>query len=88
MQTRRHSLLESLVNVFSGMLIAFTISQLAHLFESDIQKYLWKGFEWKISVGSNAIMTTIFTLVSIIRGYMWRRHFNSKLIFSEKKHEE
>lgn len=76
MQTRRQSIIESSLNVFSGMIIAFVVSQLAHIFEHDIQKYIWSGFEWHISAASNAIMTSILTLLSVIRGYAWRRHFN------------
>lgn len=60
------------------MVIAFAISQLAHWFEPQIQKYVWKGFEWHISVGSNAVMTTVLTVISVIRGYAWRRHFNNR----------
>lgn len=78
MQTRRHSLTESTLNVFSGILIAFALSQLAHEYQHEIQKHIWKGFTWEISAGSNVAMTTVFTLVSIVRGYFWRRHFNSK----------
>ncbi len=76
MQTKKHSIIESLLNVFSGMVIAFTISQLAHWYESQIQQYIWSGFEWHISAGSNIVMTILFTLISIMRGYAWRRHFN------------
>lgn len=68
------------MNVASGMIIAFTLSQLAHIFEPEIQQYIWSGFEWKISAGSNVIMTVIFTVVSVCRGYAWRRHFNKKVI--------
>jgi len=68
------------MNVASGMVIAFVISQIAHWFEPQIQKYIWRGFEWKISTGSNVIMTILLTVVSILRGYAWRRHFNAKLI--------
>lgn len=76
MQTKRQSIIESSLNVFSGMVVAFAFSQAAHIFEPQIQKYIWKGFEWHISAGSNVIMTTILTAISVIRGYAWRRHFN------------
>lgn len=76
MQTRRQSIIESCLNVFSGMVIAFVISQLAHVYEPQIQKYIWSGFVWNLSAGSNAIMTVILTGLSVIRGYAWRRHFN------------
>jgi ABC-type spermidine/putrescine transport system permease subunit I len=76
MQSKRHSIIEACSNVFSGMVIAFVISQLAHMYSPEIRQYIWKGFEWKVSVGSNAVMTVILTVISIVRGYLWRRHFN------------
>lgn len=79
MQSRKHSMLESCANVASGMLIAFAISQLAHMFEPQIQRYVWHGFSWGISTGSNAIMTTVLTVVSVLRSYAWRRHFNGRV---------
>ena len=82
MQSKRHSIIESCSNVFSGMVIAFTISQLAHWFEPQIQKYIWSGFEWHISISSNILMTLILTVVSILRGYAWRRYFNRKARYS------
>lgn len=75
-QSKRHSLLEACLNVFSGMVIAFIISQLAHCYEAEIQRYIWSGFVWNLSVGSNIIVTVVLTIVSIIRGYIWRRIFN------------
>lgn len=79
MQSRKHSILEACVNVISGMAIAFMISQLAHEFQGVIKSYIWSGFEWNITAGSNIVMTTVFTVVSIIRSYAWRRHFNKVL---------
>lgn len=77
MQSKRNSIIEAFSNVFSGMIIAFVISQLANVFEADIQRHIWKGFEWKVSAGSNAVMTILMTMLSIVRGYLWRRHFNN-----------
>ncbi len=77
-QSRKHSLIESCANVASGVVIAFGISQIAHWLEPQIRTYIWSGFEWKISVGSNIIMTIVLTIVSILRGYAWRRHFNRR----------
>jgi hypothetical protein len=77
MQSKKHSFLESCLNVLSGMLIGFGISQAAHEFEPQIQQYIWAGFEWKLSIGSNLVMTTVLTVVSIVRGYAWRRYFNA-----------
>lgn len=78
MQSKRHSIIEAASNVFSGMVIAFVISQLAHVFAPEIRQYVWEGFEWKVSAGSNVIMTVILTVISIVRGYLWRRHFNKR----------
>jgi hypothetical protein len=79
MQSKLHSMSEALVNVLSGMLIAFTIGQLAFHYEAEIQKHIWTGFQWHISAGSNLVMTTVLTIVSVVRGYLWRRHFNAKI---------
>ena len=79
-QTKRQSVIEASINVFTGMVIGFTISQLAHWFEPQIQKYIWEGFEWHISAASNVIMTAILTVLSVIRGYVWRRYFNNRHI--------
>lgn len=76
-QSRKHSIIESISNVASGMIIAFGISQLAHYYQEQIQLYIWSGFIWNLSAGSNAIMTTILTVISVIRGYFWRRAFNN-----------
>lgn len=88
MQTKRHSIIESCANVFSGMAIAFIISQLAHEFEQQIQQYIWKEFVWNVSVKSNLLMTTLLTMVSIVRGYAWRRHFNARSILTRGATDE
>lgn len=80
MQSKKHSFIEACLNVLSGMLIAFVISQLAHTFEAEIQRWIWTGFTWGISAGSNAIVTIVLTIVSVIRGYAWRRHFNRRSV--------
>lgn len=78
-QTRKQSMIESLLNTLSGMVLGFTISQLAHVLAPFIQQHIWSGFVWNLSAGSNIIMTIILTLVSICRSYAWRRYFNNKL---------
>ena len=82
MQTRTSSLIEASANVVSGMVIAFLISQLAAHFEPEIQRYIWKGFEWKVSASSNMFMTILLTAVSMWRGYSWRRYFNKQIMRS------
>lgn len=75
-QSKRQSIIEATVNVFSGMIIAFAVSQLAHVYQNEIRQYIWSGFEWQLSVASNLFMTTVLTVISVIRGYIWRRIFN------------
>lgn len=77
-QSRRHSAIEASANVFSGMIISFTISFLAHYYQSTIQYYIWKNFVWDISITSNIAVTCVLTVVSIVRGYIWTRHFNRR----------
>ena len=77
-QTRLHSLIETAANIISGMFIAFAVSQLAAHFSSEIRQYIWSGFDWYVGASSNAIMTIVLTLVSMIRGYSWRRYFNNR----------
>ncbi len=78
MQSKLHSFLETAANIISGMIIAFVISQIAAHFELEIRQYIWAGFEWKVSAGSNIVMTVILTIVSMGRGYSWRRYFNKR----------
>jgi hypothetical protein len=75
-QSKSHSVIESFLNVLSGMVIAFVISQVASHMQAEIRYYLWSGFVWNISVKSNIVMTLLFTVVSLGRGYFWRRYFN------------
>jgi membrane protein implicated in regulation of membrane protease activity len=71
MQTKRQSMVETGVNIFSGMLISFLISQIAAI----ISNYTgW--FTWNISTTANIGMTILLTIVSILRSYTWRRYFN------------
>lgn len=77
-QSKRSSLLESLANVFSGMLIGFAVSQLAHEYQAEIRNYIWPGFTWEVSATSNLFMMWVLAVVSILRSYFWRRMFNSR----------
>ena len=75
-QSKKHSLLEAVMNIGSGMLIAFTLSQLFTIYEESIQLYFYSDFHWNISASSNLIVTVVLTIVSICRSYIWRRIFN------------
>ena len=66
MQTRKGSALEVTLNIGSGFIVAMVVWQLlvAPLF----------GYE--VTLTDNFWLTLIFTVVSIIRSYIWRRIFN------------
>ena len=66
-QTKLESLLESFINVGSGFIIAFIIWQ-------GIARH-FLGYD--ISYSENFVLTSIFTVVSVVRGYIWRRFFNA-----------
>ncbi len=79
-QSKKLSGLEACLNTFSGMVIAFSISQLACILTPTIQKYISKDFVWDINYKSNIVITIILTIVSVGRSYVWRRYFNKLLI--------
>lgn len=67
MQTKRGSLFE----VCTGTAVAFAISMAAGQW---IYPLITGGSA--VSLQSNFIATGLFTLISIIRSYLWRRLFN------------
>ena len=66
MQTRKGSILEAILNTASGFIVAMLVWQLlvAPLFGYEVTFY------------DNFWLTSIFTFVSIVRTYIWRRIFN------------
>ena len=67
MQTKRGSALEVTLNIGSG----FVLSMLVWEF---VVAPIW-GLSWELS--DNFMVTTIFTVISIVRSYYWRRLFNN-----------
>ena len=64
-QSRKHSLIESCVNVLAGYMVAV-----------GSQTVILPLFGIKIGIGESAEMALWFTGVSIIRSYVLRRAFN------------
>lgn len=64
-QSKRGSAIESATNVISGIGVAF-ISQLVIYPLADIH----------VSTGTNVAITLIFTAISFIRNYLFRRLFD------------
>ena len=66
MQTKKGSLFEQLLNVGSGFIISL-------MFWAYVIVPVW---HIDVSINDNLAITGLFTIISIIRGYIWRRIFN------------
>lgn len=73
MQTRRDSLIESFLNIGSGFFISLAVWVYI----------VGPLFEIETKATENLAITSIFTVSSIIRSYVWRRIFNR---FVRRKH--
>ena len=67
MQSKRQSLIETLTSVFVGWLIGVILNLT-----------ILPLFDYNITVVDSLWVSLIFTVVSVIRGYVIRRWFNSK----------
>ena len=67
MQSKKESLIETLTSVFVGWLIGVILNML-----------VLPLFDYNITVVDSLWVSLIFTVVSVIRGYVIRRFFNSK----------
>ena len=67
MQTKKQSLVETLTSVFVGWLIGVILNLT-----------ILPLFDYNITVADSLWVSLIFTVVSVIRGYVIRRAFNSK----------
>ena len=81
-QTRLTSLVESCCNVGSGFVVSLLVWQFA----------VAPLFGYAVTFSTNIALTGIFTVVSVVRGYLWRRFFARGLhrvvmrAFSVQKH--
>ena len=67
MQSKKQSLIETLTSVFVGWLIGVILNLT-----------ILPLFDYNITVVDSLWVSLIFTTVSVIRGYVIRRWFNSK----------
>lgn len=65
MQSRKHSILETLLNTLSGFIISWVMTLL-----------VMPLFGFMVTAGQGFVITVIYTVVSVIRSYFWRRLFN------------
>ncbi len=65
MKTRRQSLIESIVNIIAGLLVAFTA-----------QLVIFPLLGIAVRLDQNVKISVFFTAVSLVRSYALRRFFN------------
>lgn len=69
MQTRLESLIEALANIATGMAVSFLLGML-----------VYPLFGFAVTPTQNLWIVIIFTTVSLLRSYLWRRWFNQLLV--------
>lgn len=67
-QSKRESLIESMLNIGSGFVLSLVVWQLL-AYMMDIP----------MPLSRNLLITSIFTVVSLTRSYLWRRFFNARM---------
>jgi uncharacterized protein YacL len=67
MQSKKYSIIESVANTLIGLVTSFII-----------QLIIYPLLDIPVSIAQNIIITFVFLIVSIIRGYLIRRLFNKK----------
>lgn len=72
MQTKKGSLFETCCNVISGLVFAFFTW--TYIMIPLSVKFNWDMNHLKIA--QVFLFNSIFTVISIVRGYSWRRFFN------------
>lgn len=65
MQTKKQSIIESVTNTVTGFILSLFI-----------QWFFYPMFGFKSNISINIVLTTIFTISSLLRGYLIRRIFN------------
>jgi len=64
-QSKKYSLIESISNTIIGLITSFII-----------QIIIYPLLNIQVSIGQNILITFVFFIASIIRGYLVRRLFN------------
>jgi hypothetical protein len=66
MQNKKYSFIEAITNTFTGLVVSFII-----------QLIIYPVMGIPVRLSQNVIITLVFTLASIGRGYIVRRFFNN-----------
>lgn len=75
MQSRKHSAVEQILNVGSGFIIALLV------WRYYITGYLHIEVMWD----KNLHVTFVMTVISLLRGYAWRRLMNWYTVYTNKR---
>jgi len=67
MQSKKYSIIESVTNTVIGLVTSFLI-----------QLIIYPLLNIHVSIGQNVVITFVFLIVSIVRGYVIRRIFNKR----------
>ena len=67
MQSKKQSLIETVISTFIGLAVSFLT-----------QIIVFPIYNLEVNFSQNLQITLIFTIVSILRGYIVRRVFNKK----------
>ena len=65
-QTKKRSLIEAVTNTVVGLITSFLI-----------QLFIYRVLDIPVTIMQNVIITGVFFMASIVRGYIIRRVFNS-----------
>lgn len=69
MQSRRSSALEASLNTASGFILSWITGLI-----------VFPLFGWSVSPAQNTAVVGIFTVISVVRSYVWRRIFNNQVV--------
>jgi len=64
-QPKRHSMLEATLNTGSGFLLSYGAGFL-----------VFPAFGFQVTPGQNFEIVLVYTVISVVRSYVWRRVFN------------
>ena len=67
MQSKKYSIIESVANTVIGLVTSFII-----------QIIIYPLLDIPVTISQNVIITFVFFIVSVLRGYLVRRYFNKK----------
>ena len=67
MQSKKYSIIESVANTVIGLVTSFII-----------QIIIYPLLDIPVTISQNVIITFVFFIGSVLRGYLVRRYFNKK----------